>query len=86
MQYLTVKDFTAILAGLLAVASILLLACPGVLRKCNKGSKQWFSMRKFMRPFDLFRDIDENILKMSRPLGVIALILTIVFIYLTVKM
>jgi len=79
------KDVTATFAVLLAIASILLLACPDLLKKINKGSKRWFSMRRALRPLELFRDIDENILKMSRPLGVIALILTVLFIYLTVK-
>ena len=74
-EYVILKN----LVGLLTITSfstgLLLLACPKEsLKRLNDFFNTWFSLRKLLKPLETLRNVDTQIYKRTKILGVLILI------------
>ncbi|MDD5484012.1 MAG: hypothetical protein PHP98_10275 [Kiritimatiellae bacterium] len=79
------KIIAQCLAILCLILAVLLLVCPGVFSRINRVSKIWFPTERLEKELNRTRDIDAQLLKIRRILGVIALALAFVFLLISLK-
>lgn len=79
------RDYTGLMALFSFVAALLFLVCPNLLRRLSKGGDKWLSTRKATRSLEIPRNIDERILKLNKPIGIVILVVGIALVYLYMK-
>jgi len=62
------------------------LLFPQSLRKWGSFLDKWFSLRRFLKPLDIMRDVEDEIYKRHRILGIISLLSSIILAHWYIRL
>jgi len=76
------KNYLGLFSAIYLIIALSFIIWPGLLKRMNEHAKKWYSLRKITKSLDIMRDVDEQIFKVSKTIGIISLLLALTFIYL----
>lgn len=86
IDYLISKYVVILFSVLIFLVGLILLLFSQSLRRWSNSCNKWFSVRRFIKPLDMMRDVEQKIYKRHRILGIISLLSAVVLTHWYVKL
>lgn len=86
MEVIVFKNIVGLLAIVCVITALLLLICPDWFKRINNYLKIWISTRKFMKPLEVPKYVDDQIFAKHNILGILLLVITAIFACMYIRL